>query len=170
MELHPKLKTISAYQSSMTRRTLALDGLTLGRLTSRPRSQQLVPDSVPCADPILRATPPKSRPISSASGRRHRMAPSANNPQSCAVMKSYNAPTPPCAPSIYSYSWNRWKEWRTSLIPPLSPYRSCHARPVPPRSFLWKLVHNSAFAQLPYETWANRSSPHRNLVCRRLKS
>ena len=85
-----------------------------------PLPAGLFPDSVPCADPILRATPPKSWPISSASGRRHRIAPSANNPKSCAVMKCSNAPTTPSSQSIYSYSWNRWKEWRTSLIPPLS--------------------------------------------------
>ena len=50
------------------------------------------------------------------------------------------------------------------------PNRSRHARPIPPRSLLWKFVHNSAFAQLPYETWVNRPPPHRNLLIPLLKS
>ena len=55
LELHLK-KTSRAYLPS-DQRTLALDGLKLGillvLLASRPRFQQLVPDSVPCADQIL---------------------------------------------------------------------------------------------------------------------
>ena len=154
----------------MTRRTLALNRLKLGILASRPRFQQLVPDSVPCADLVLRAHPSQEP----ADKLRFR-ASSQNSPkcQQSRVMCSHEVLQ--CAnnalvPKHLFVQLELVERVADIIESAFVPYRSCHARPVPPRSFLWKLVHNSAFAQLPYQTWANRSSPHRQLVISHLKT
>ena len=114
--------------------------------------------------PVRATTPPKSWPISSAPGRRHRIGTKC---QQSKVMCSHEVSQ--CAnhvlvPKHLFVQLEEVERVADIIDSAFVPYRSCHARPVPPRSLLWKLVHNSAFAQLPYPPWANRSSSHRNLV------